>query len=282
MNKPIGNNLLKHTENLNLFQEMGFLGILRVVLRFIPLFITIYGGLLVFVLVRGLEYPFGRKITPYITQIICHLSIFITGLKTQTSGTPMQGPGAVVANHPSMMDIFVLNARHRIFFVAKKEIRSWFGVGILGIVTGTVFIERIRGQSLIQKGVFFQRLTKGDTLLFFPEGTTTNGLEIVPFKSSLFEAFFEENLRSNLSIQPVSVFYKAPPEKVATFYAWWEDDVPFAKHFTKILSAPKGGIVKTVYCEPIKISNFSCRKELAKACQNAIEIEFGKSMKTLQ
>jgi len=267
---------------LRFFQNMGFIGFFRMAFRLILLLCTIYFGLVIFMLVRLFEWPFGRKITPYITQIVCYLSLLIIGLKRETSGEPFKGRGAVVANHPSMLDIFVLNATQRIFFVAKHEIRSWFGIGILAVATGTLFIERNRGQSLFQKGIFYQRLSQGDTLLFFPEGTTTNGLEVVPFKSTLFAAFFENQLYEELSIQPVSVYYKAPKNKVDSFYAWWQDDVFFAEHLTKILSAPRGGVVKTVYCPPIKVADYNDRKALALACEKAVKEEFLKSQQSLQ
>ena len=111
------------------------------------------------------------------------------GLRMSVRGTPMSHPGAVVANHSSWLDIIVLNAAKRVFFVSKAEVSSWPGIGFLANITGTVFIRRERRDSKLQKNLFQTRLGLGHKLLFFPEGTSTDSLRVLPFKSTLFAAF---------------------------------------------------------------------------------------------
>ena len=242
------------------------MGVVRFVIRFILLIIVIYGLLAVFLLVRVFEWPFGRKITPGITQLVCHLCLVIMGISQKVQGNPMSSFGCVVANHSSWIDIFVLNAPQRIFFVSKNEVRNWFGIGILGRVTGTVFIERNMRQSLIQKGIFFERLCKGDKLLFFPEGTSTDGQQISPYKSTLFAALFEPELKEKLFVQPVSVYYKAPKEKDPSHYAWWGESNMWV-HLKTVLSTAGGGTVSVTFHEPIKVSDYLDRKALANQCE---------------
>ena len=73
-----------------------------------------------------------------------------------------------------------------------------------------VFIRRDRREAGSQVDVFRRRLRVGHKLLFFPEGTSTDGRRVLPFKTTLFAAFFDPSLRETMSIQPVSVIYRAP------------------------------------------------------------------------
>jgi lyso-ornithine lipid O-acyltransferase len=144
----------------------------------------------------------------------------------------MRERGAVVANHSSWMDIFALNARKRVYFVSKAEVARWPGIGWLARATGTVFINRDPKEARAQQTVFEARLKAGHKLLFFPEGTSTDGQRILPFKSTLFGAFFAPDLRDILWVQPVTVIYTAPPGEDPRFYAWW-GDMSFGGHLLK-------------------------------------------------
>src|SRR5690606_36508156 len=98
----------------------GAAGWLRAVARGAPLGGLVFGGLAVLLVVRLVERPvFGmrRPLTPWITRFVCRNAFRILGIGYAVRGAPMTGPGAVVANHASWLDIFALNARKRIFFV---------------------------------------------------------------------------------------------------------------------------------------------------------------------
>ena len=151
-------------------------GGLRAVRRGLPLGLLIVGCLLILLLVRLIERPIWgqrRPLTPHITQFVCRSAFFLLGIGFQTKGMPMKGPGAVVSNHVSWLDIFALNARKRIYFVSKSEVAGWPGIGWLARATGTVFIRRERREASSQIKIFRNRLAVGHKLLFFPEGTST-------------------------------------------------------------------------------------------------------------
>ena len=242
---------------------------LRVVARAIPLIVLVFGGLVILLLVRLIERPFfglKRPITPHITQTVCRLSFVILGIRYQTSGKPMAGPGAVVANHSSWLDIFALNARKRIYFVSKSEVAAWPGIGWLARATGTVFIKRDRREASSQITVFRDRLAAGHKLLFFPEGTSTDGLRVLPFKPTLFAAFFDDTLRNTLQIQPVTVNYSPPAGEDIRFYGWW-GDMDFGPHLLSTLAAKRQGHVRVCFHPPVKVSDFTDRKALAQALE---------------
>lgn len=217
------------------------------------------------VLMRLVERPlFGlrRPVTPYITRFVCRNFFRLLGMGFTLRGTPMAGAGGVVANHSSWMDIFALNAWHRVYFVSKAEVAGWPAIGWLARGTGTVFIERDRSKAREQQLQFEERLGAGQRLLFFPEGTSTDGMRVLPFKTALFAAFFAPGLRETMQIQPVTVIYRAPEHAPPRFYGWW-GDMEFGPHLLKVLSAPRQGSVELVYHPPERIAEFPDRKALA-------------------
>lgn len=247
-------------------------GWLRAVLRGVPLSMLVFGGLVLLLLVRLVERPlFGlhRPLTPHITQFVCRNGLRILGIGFHTTGAPMSQMGAVVSNHASWLDIFSLNARKRVYFVSKAEVAGWPGIGWLARAVGTVFIRRDRRDAAQQRQVFEDRLQAGHKLLFFPEGTSSDGRRILPFKSTLFAAFFADGLRDSCYIQPASVTYIAPPDETERFYGWW-GDMELAPHLLQTLGARRQGRIEVRYHTPLKVSEFTDRKALAAACEAAV------------
>ena len=250
----------------------GFAGWARALMRGIPFAILVFGGLAVLLLVRLIEAPlFGlhRPITPHITQFVCRNSFKIMGIRFETQGEVMRHRGAVVGNHVSWLDIFALNARKRIYFVAKAEVAGWPGIGWLARATGTVFIRRDPKEAKKQQEIFESRLLAGHKLLFFPEGTSTDGIVVLPFKSTLFQAFFSHHLRHELHIQPVTLVYRAPDNEEPRFYGWW-GNMDFGGHLLKVLAAPRQGCVTVIYHEPVRVDDFPNRKTLAAYCEKIV------------
>ncbi|MBE1281835.1 MAG: 1-acyl-sn-glycerol-3-phosphate acyltransferase [Rhodobacteraceae bacterium] len=252
--------------------KVGLLGWVLVVLRGLPLAFLVFGGLIILLLVRLVERPLcgvNRPLTPFITQFVCRNAFRILGVGFSSSGSLMTQRGAVVANHTSWLDIFALNARKRIYFVSKAEVAKWPGIGWLARATGTVFIERNPKKAREQTELFEARLKAGHKLLFFPEGTSTDGLRVLPFKTTLFAAFFSDHLRDFMHVQPVSVVFHAPKGEPDRFYGWW-GEMEFGPHLLKTLAATRQGRVEIIYHDVLKVSDFANRKELALACETAV------------
>lgn len=244
----------------------------RMIWRTLALAVLVFGGLLVLLMVRLVERPFcgvARPVTPHITQFVCRGALRILGIGFTAQGVPMEARGAVVANHSSWLDIFALNAQKRIYFVSKSEVAGWPGIGWLARATGTVFIERNPARAREQTRVFQERLMAGHKLLFFPEGTSTDGLQVLPFKTTLFQAFFAQELKHEIAVQPVSVIYHAPPGADARFYGWW-GDMSFGAHLLVTLAPARQGSVEVIYHAPLPVADFPNRKALALACEAAV------------
>lgn len=247
-------------------------GWLRVVLRGVPLGLLTFGGLGLLLVLRLLERPIHgmhRPWTPTITRAVCRTAFRLLGMGYRVRGTPLRGRGAAVANHVGWLDIFALNAPQPIYFVSKAEVAGWPGIGWLARATGTLFIARDRRQAKTQEGLFRARLLAGHHLLFFPEGTSTDGLRLLPFKTTLFSAFFDPALHDVLQVQPVTLRYVAPEGVDARFYGWW-GDMEFGAHLLAVLAARRQGRVEVVFHPPLRVADFPDRKALARACEAAV------------
>ena len=252
--------------------KINKLGWVRIFVRGLTIGALTFGCLGILILVRLFERPIygqGRPITPYITQFVCRSALILMGIRYERKGHPMVGAGAVVANHSSWLDIFALNAAQRIYFVSKAEVSRWPGIGWLARATGTVFIARDRTQAATQVQIFKDRMLKGHQLLFFPEGTSTDGQQVLAFKPTLFAAFFDDALRNDTMIQPVSVIYTAPKGSDARLYGWW-GDMDFGPHLLTTLAQAPQGHVTVIYHEPVPVSDFEDRKMLAAHLENIV------------
>ena len=250
----------------------GPVGWVLVLLRGTVIGVVTYGCLILLLVLRLIEAPLfapRRPVTPWITQVVCRTALIVIGLRLVRRGQPMAGEGAIVANHSSWLDIFVLNACDRIYFVSKSEVAGWAGIGWLARATGTLFIARKGSEALAQAALFQTRLHAQHRLLFFPEGTSTDAIRVVPFKSTLFAAFFADGLRDRLRIQPVSVVYHPPPGQDPRFYGWW-GDMSFAPHFLRMLATARHGHVEVTFHDPVAVAAFTDRKALAAHCEAVI------------
>ena len=133
----------------------------------------------------------------------------------------------VVANHVSWLDIFVLNAHHPVRFVAKAELAKWPVVSQMIRGAGTVFIERERRRDTHRVNHQMARvLAGGDVVAIFPEGTTTYGDDVLPFKSSLLQPIVE----AEGHVQPVAIRYRTVDGDIA-MAPTYVGDTSFASSF---------------------------------------------------
>ncbi len=244
----------------------------RAILRGLVLGTAIFALFAVQSLLRLIERPLhgaGRPWTAGITVLASRIAFRVLGMGHTVHGTRMKEAGALVSNHASWLDIFTLNATGRLFFVSKAEVASWPGIGLMARATGTMFIKRDRAEAAQQASAMEERLSAGHRLLFFPEGTSTDGLRVLPFKSTLFAAFYSDALRDRLHVQPVSVIYHAPKGEEPRFYGWW-GDMEFGAHMLKTLGAKRQGRVDVVFHTPLRVADFDSRKDLARAAEAAV------------
>lgn len=111
----------------------------------------------------------------------------VFGVRYQASGAPPQ-TGLLVSNHLSYLDILVLVSLTPAVFVSKAEVKHWPVFGWFARLAGTLFVDRTRRSDVTRMNALIETaLTAGNVVVLFPEGTSWNGSEILPFKSSLLE-----------------------------------------------------------------------------------------------
>jgi 1-acyl-sn-glycerol-3-phosphate acyltransferase len=127
----------------------------------------------------------------------------VCGIRVRVLGDPVpSGPVLWVANHVSWVDVFVFNQIRTTSFIAKSDIRRWPVIGLLVAWAGTLFIERGQRQAVREaSGQMRDCFAHGDAVGLFPEGTTTDGLDVLPFHSGLFDAA----VQSRAPVQPVAL-----------------------------------------------------------------------------
>jgi 1-acyl-sn-glycerol-3-phosphate acyltransferase len=230
----------------------------------------------VFLLVRALDWLLeriaGRPVTRLGARVVqgwAAMALPMLGLRSVAHGVPLRGPGALGANHSSWIAIGALQRAAAPFLVSKSEVRGGPAIGTIGRAIGTMFVDRRPAAAKRQEAELLARLGRGDRMAMFPEGTSTDGSRVLPFKSSLFGVFFAPGLEGRVAVQPVSITYHPRPGLPADFYAWW-GEMDFAPHLLAVLARSTGGRVELTFHPPLTVSAAGDRKALAGAAERAV------------
>jgi len=197
----------------------------------------------------------------------------LLGMTVRIIGKPATGgsrPVVFVANHSSWLDVPVLGGQLDGCFVAKSEVSRWPLVGTIARLGRTVFVSRHRGATLSERDSMRGRLAAGDSLILFPEGTTSDGSRVMPFRSTFFA--IADGDRPPL-IQPVSVAYDRlgglPTGRACRPLFAWYGDMDIASHFWRL--AQHSGLRVTVLLHaPLDPTLFPDRKALSRAVWGAV------------
>src|SRR6201996_340921 len=177
----------------------------------------------------------------------------------------------VVANHISWIDIYVINAWRPTPFVSKAEVRQWPVVGWLAQQLGTVFIQREKRSDA--KRIMHElsdRLSAGELMCVFPEGTTSSGLTLLPFHSNMFQAA----VSAACPVQPICLMYEDAQGRQSTAPAYI-GDMSLNDSLNALLRA--GAITAHLYvCDPLAPG--ADRRTLAAQAEQAV----GAALRSLQ
>lgn len=183
-------------------------------------------------------------------------------------------PLLIVANHTSYLDIEILGALVRGSFVAKAEVARWPLFGWLARLQRTVFVDRRPSQAGKQKDAITRRLEGRGRLILFPEGTTSDGNRVLPFKRALFAVAQQEIEGKPLAVQPVSVAYAGfsnlPMDRdMRPTFAWY-GDMDLLPHAWRFLGA--GTLTVIVQFHPaLTIADAGGdRRRLAAMCEETV------------
>jgi len=144
-------------------------------------------------------------------------------IELEVRGQPvLTGPALLVCNHISWLDILVIHATRHCRFVSKSELREWPLIGTLATGAGTLYIEREnRKDALRMVKEMAQALKDGDVLAVFPEGTTGDGIDLLPFHANLIQSA----IVADASIQPLALqFMDAKTHQISMAAKFIGDD----------------------------------------------------------
>jgi 1-acyl-sn-glycerol-3-phosphate acyltransferase len=184
-------------------------------------------------------------------------------------------PIVYVSNHSSWLDVLVLGGRLEACFIAKEEVAGWPLVNWIARLGRTVYVRRKRTTIASERDDMRERLAAGDNLILFPEGTTSDGSRVLPFRSA-FLSIAEVPATSDGKppiVQPVSVVYDRlgylpAGRNTRPLFAWY-GDMDIGSHFWRL--AQHRGLRATVLLHtPLDPVNFPSRKALAQATWTAV------------
>lgn len=179
-----------------------------------------------------------------------------------------------VANHVSWIDIWALKQLHPMQFIAKAEIRDWPVIGWLAHQVGTLFIERTRRHDTGRMvKIAEQALRNGECLCFFPEGTTTDGSHLLPFKPGLMQAA----INAGGTVIPLAIRYPRADGSINTAVAY-HGDITMLQSFLAVLNRRETR-VELHFTGKIVATNVE-RRELADQARRAIASLLGPAART--
>ncbi len=192
-----------------------------------------------------------------------HATLRACGMDIEISGTPSTAACLLAINHVSWLDIIALNAAHPTRFVAKADVDRWPVLGRLARGVGTLFIERERPRDAMRvMHDMAACLRGGEHVSVFPEGTTSDGAELLPLHANLFQAA----VSAEVPVQPVLLRYlDATSAEPSSAPAYVGDDT-ILDTLRRIASAPRLR-VQVHYLPPVHGAE---RRALAQAVQHCL------------
>jgi lyso-ornithine lipid O-acyltransferase len=219
----------------------------------------------------------ARRMPQWYHRILCRL----LGLRLDVTGSVAERqPLLLVCNHCSWLDIPVLSALAPVSFVAKKEIGEWPGVAWLARLQRTIFVDRERRTSVGKTAnEMLARLGQGDAVVLFPEGTSSDGNRVLPFRSPLFAAVkpgtaaVEGDKAGAAVVQTVSIVYKrmhgVDVGRADRHMVSWYGDMDLPSHIWQFLKSGPVDVVLHI-SEAVPLDRFSDRKMLARETEASI------------
>jgi 1-acyl-sn-glycerol-3-phosphate acyltransferase len=209
----------------------------------LPLALARLAGIALYGLAALASYPFCTHVLrgePRLRRRVAWLAFWcrrysrLLGMRMEIRGA-LPASGLVVSNHLSYLDILAYGSVSPCAFVAKEDVRSWPLFGLMARLGATVFVTRTRADDLHARIEEIRRLLEaGIPVVLFPEGTSSGGAGVLPFRSSLLQA------AAGKTVKPAAIAYTLPPGEgePATHICYWAD-MRFVPHLLRLLLIPR-------------------------------------------
>jgi 1-acyl-sn-glycerol-3-phosphate acyltransferase len=198
-----------------------------------------------------------RRFRERLFQGVCRTLLAVLRVRVRVSGPLPRPPFLLVSNHLGYLDVLVLASRLPARFVAKAEVRRWPLLGAVCSGFGTIFIDRADRRDIPRVLAAIARgLADGEGVVLFPEGTSTSGAAVAPFRSPLLAL----PARRGLAVHAARLSY-------STDAACWWGETAFFPHLARLCRL--SGIEATVgFAEPVRETD---RKRLAARLRDACQ-----------
>lgn len=226
---------------------------------------------------------FDLKVRRRLPRLWHRVACWVLGLRVRVHGTlEANRPLLLASNHVSWKDILVLGSVADVVYIAKSEVRGWPVFGILARLQATIFVERDqRRKTGDQVDEIARRLTAGEIVVLFPEGTTSDGNRLLEIKTSLFGAAASAVPHAPggvVHIQPVSIAYTGVHGMaMGRFHrplAAWPGDIELLPHLLGV--AREGAVdVDVDFGERVDYSRSSNRKQVSRTVEARIRAMLG-------
>lgn len=232
---------------------------------------------LILIPVQLLANRFGWRIGRWLPVVWHRLARRVLGLRIHVLGRPApQRPLLMTANHVSWIDIVALGSLAPASFIAKSEVAGWPIFGTLARLQRTVFVDRARrGDTGRVAAEIADRMSAGDAMILFAEGTSSSGNQVLPFRSALVGAAARvaADGGAEVHVQPVAIAYTRlqglPMGRRLRPLAAWYGDMDLAPHLWAILK--EGALDMTiVFAEPMLLAPGSDRKAVTAAAEQTV------------
>lgn len=231
---------------------------------------TVLAGLVQVVLI---QLPGRAKIT--FARVYWAVVCRCLGIRVRVIGAPANAGGQAVvyaSNHSSWLDVAVLGGTLEACFIAKAEVAEWPVIRTVAWLGRTVFVSRRARETGRERDSMRERLLHGDGLILFPEGTSSDGSRVLPFRSAFFSVAEARDGVAPL-LQPVSVVYDRldglPMGRASRPACAWYGGMELGSHFLRL--ARFRGVRATVLLHaPVDPNAFASRKALAQAAWQTV------------
>ena len=253
--------------------------LLKIIFLFLSIFLCIFSLAFLRCLFM-LSSARKKALAAYTVHFFTKIFAFILGIEVKVTGEKelLKKRGVFfICNHLSYIDGVVANSLSPLVFIGKTEMRKWPFLGTLIFLSNTIFVNRISSSNIHKEvGKIVSFLASKVNVILFPEGTSTDGKTLLPFKSS----FFAAPLAAKCEIVPLAIKYKEINSEKLTDknkdLIYWYGDMELFSHLLGVLKLRRITVEVNV-CKPIHVDktgdeeNHSQRKHLCDICRRAIE-----------
>jgi lyso-ornithine lipid O-acyltransferase len=225
---------------------------------------------------QWISIKLGLPLRRWIPCLYHRLILFALGIHVSVRGAPAaERPLLFVSNHSSWIDILALSSITPLKFIAKSEVAGWPLFGLLAKLQRSVFVDRSKRHATVEVNrEIAARLSDGDPVVLFGEGTSGDGNRVMPFRTALLGAMDQALGEAGRGfLQPVSVSYTRlhgiPMGRQHRAIAAWYGDISLLPHLARVIRTGAIDVVVT-FGAPIAVEASADRKALALSLEEAV------------